>query len=673
MNALSIITSVIPHSLAWALIHSLWQGLIIYVALYLILNIFPDISARIKYYLSFGALTAMVLWFANTWITEYQQLKGFIVYISGTTTELAVTNTHSVKTLAAAQHSSVAGSMLPTLERYFPILIVAYAIGLSFMLSRFLISLLQVQRLKTMGTIPLAPQYYNLLTDCKNRLGIARNIQLYLSNRVSTPMMLGAIKPIILLPLATINHLTIEQMEAIIMHELAHIKRHDYLLNIFQTVAETILFFNPCIWLISAIIRREREHCCDDLVLTGTNNPLPYAKALAILEGSRLNNNALALGATGHKNLLLTRIKRIMEMKKQNINRSQLAIIIAIIITITFSIAMFTFTPSFAQKSKKQEQEKAAPATKTVYKSRTVTIDSNGKKTVIEKVSDKPIEEVTTRTPGVKVTIMDDTAGMGGKKVCTKIIVDKSGKQKVIRTVLSPTGEVETENISEEDAFADIRKMAEDIKQMTKNLNEAEIDLNAVDWDELKENLDEKLTELTHAAKIKLDIDISKELEAGKKAIREAEIEIEKAGKHHVLVEKRIRKQADADRIQAEKDMEQSRKDLEQSKRDLEQSKRDIAQGEKNIEQGKKNIAQGKKNIELAKKITDECEPMLQQMEQEGLINRSGNYKIVNDGDVLYINEQKQPAATYEKYKKYLKGKIIVMKESNTDKIIKIN
>ncbi len=261
---------------------------------------------------------------------------------------------------------------------------------------------------------------------------------------------------------------------------------------------------------------------------------------------------------------------------------------------------------------------------------------------------------------------MDDTAGMGGKKVCTKIIVDKSGKQKVIRTVLSPTGEVETENINEEDAFADIRKMAEDIKQMTKNLNEAEIDLNAVDWDELKENLDEKLTELTHAAKIKLDIDISKELEASKKAIREAEIEIEKAGKHHVLVEQRIRKQADADRIQAEKDMEQSRKDLEQSKRDLEQSKRDIAQGEKNIEQGKKNI-------ELAKKITNEYEPMLQQMEQEGLINRSGNYKIVNDGDVLYINEQKQPAATYEKYKKYLKGKIIVMKESNTDKIIKIN
>jgi bla regulator protein blaR1 len=97
MNAISVTSSVITHSLAWALVHSLWQGTIVYGVLYLILRFFPDINARIKYYLSFGALTALALWFADTWITEYQKLKVFIVYVSGTNTEHAITHTYSVK------------------------------------------------------------------------------------------------------------------------------------------------------------------------------------------------------------------------------------------------------------------------------------------------------------------------------------------------------------------------------------------------------------------------------------------------------------------------------------------------------------------------------------------------------------------------------------------------
>ena len=159
--------------------------------------------------------------------------------------------------------------ILPRLENYFPLLMLIYSLGLAFMLCRLLINIVQLRGLRKQGTIIPEMQLTDLVTLLQQQFGITRPVQLFLSTRINVPMMLGTLKPIILLPVATINHLTTEQVEAILLHELAHIKRHDYLLNIFQTVAETVLFFNPFVWLLSGIIRREREHCCDATSLSG--------------------------------------------------------------------------------------------------------------------------------------------------------------------------------------------------------------------------------------------------------------------------------------------------------------------------------------------------------------------------------------------------------------------
>src|SRR6185503_12797282 len=108
-----------------------------------------------------------------------------------------------------------------------------------------------------------------------------------------------------------------EEIEAILLHELAHIKRNDYLVNMMQQVIAIILFFNPCAQLINKIINEERENCCDDLVVKATAEPIIYAKALFKLEQTRQNDWKLALAATGKKYQLLNRIERIMKTKKQ--------------------------------------------------------------------------------------------------------------------------------------------------------------------------------------------------------------------------------------------------------------------------------------------------------------------------------------------------------------------
>ena len=133
-------------------------------------------------------------------------------------------------------------------------------------------------------------------------MGISRKVSVWISQHIDVPATIGFIKPVILIPFASLNNLSGDQLEAIILHELSHIKRNDYLINIMVAVIETILFFNPFVVLLSKVIKRERENCCDDFVLQYRYDPHSYAYALLRLEQSRATNLKLAIGAVSGKN-----------------------------------------------------------------------------------------------------------------------------------------------------------------------------------------------------------------------------------------------------------------------------------------------------------------------------------------------------------------------------------
>src|SRR5207247_762569 len=120
---------------------------------------------------------------------------------------------------------------------------------------------------------------------------------------VDVPTVVGCMRPVILLPIAAISNLTPSQIEAILAHELAHIRRHDYLVNLLQTLAETLLFYHPGVWWVSARIREEREHCCDDVAVEVCGDAVIYARALAELETWRVESTALTIAATGGSRL----------------------------------------------------------------------------------------------------------------------------------------------------------------------------------------------------------------------------------------------------------------------------------------------------------------------------------------------------------------------------------
>ena len=129
---------------------------------------------------------------------------------------------------------------------------------------------------------------------------------------VDVPTVIGWMRPVILLPVAALANLTPEQIEAILAHELAHIRRHDYAVNVLQTLAETLLFYHPAVWWVSARIRAEREHCCDDIAVAVCGDPVSYAQALVELESWRVTASTMALAATGGS--LFDRVRRIVRV-----------------------------------------------------------------------------------------------------------------------------------------------------------------------------------------------------------------------------------------------------------------------------------------------------------------------------------------------------------------------
>ena len=202
------------------------------------------------------------------------------------------------------------------IEQYLPYIAILYIAGLLFNTVKLcILARKKVNTIRRTMSIDIALQYQvNRLMEVLN---ITQNVKIGLSKLVDVPCMVGYLKPVILLPFTVTNYLSAEEIEAILLHELAHIKRNDYLVNMIQQIISILLFFNPCTLLINRIINEERENCCDDLVVKATADPIIYAKALLKLEQNRQNDWKLALAAIGKKYHLLNRIERIMKTKKQ--------------------------------------------------------------------------------------------------------------------------------------------------------------------------------------------------------------------------------------------------------------------------------------------------------------------------------------------------------------------
>ena len=350
-------------SLSLTIIYSLAQGALLYGSLWLALKLAPDASAKAKYNLSLAALTLLFGWFIVTWYQQYNdaglQAAGFADARQGA---LSVFQYQQLPLQAG--NNGLLNHLPEPIRGILPFIPLLYLAGLSLMLFRLSAGISQVYSLRKKGLSQPVFWLGNMLGEVKKKLNFSGTVRLMVSVKIRVPVVIGFIKPLILIPAAALTELSPAQFETILLHELAHIRRNDYLVNILQTVVETLLFFNPFTWLLSALIRTEREYCCDDEVIAHTPEPIFYATAIAALAIAQTDRPALTMAATGSSHQLFYRIKRIMEMKNTTTSYSRMAA--AIVISATIACSLVWLAPALAHPKKDQPSKAVAGKTKNV-------------------------------------------------------------------------------------------------------------------------------------------------------------------------------------------------------------------------------------------------------------------------------------------------------------------
>jgi beta-lactamase regulating signal transducer with metallopeptidase domain/protocatechuate 3,4-dioxygenase beta subunit len=208
-------------------------------------------------------------------------------------------------TAAGFSWSSVKKRVQPWLAE----IVLAWLAGVFVLALRPLISWQTVRRLRTQGVSPVDRRLHDMIARLAKKLKLAQAVDVLQSTLVKTPAVVGYFRPVVLLPLCVVTGLPESQLELILAHELAHVGRHDYLVNLLQTLVETLFFYHPGVWWISRQIRDERENCCDDVAMATVGSRADYGRALLAIEELRASSTALSLAARGGS--LLTRIRRI--------------------------------------------------------------------------------------------------------------------------------------------------------------------------------------------------------------------------------------------------------------------------------------------------------------------------------------------------------------------------
>src|ERR1035438_8577644 len=288
-------------ALGWALIHSLWQCAaigILFAAANLTLR---RASANLRYMLSYAALLAM----------PASAVATFFALFRNHDLSAALPPSMPVGGRVATDHlpsAAIAPSSNPV--PYLTMVVWFWLAGVVAMSVWSAAGWFIAQRLKRRSKRALPQVWQSRLADLAGQLGIRRGIRLCESTLAQVPAVIGWIRPVILIPAGALINLSAQELEAVLAHELAHIRRFDYVANLLQSAIEALMFYHPAMWWIAKRIRAERENCCDDLAIVACGDRVVYARALTALEELRSGYPQFAMAATGGP--LLTRVRRLL-------------------------------------------------------------------------------------------------------------------------------------------------------------------------------------------------------------------------------------------------------------------------------------------------------------------------------------------------------------------------
>lgn len=355
--------------LGWMLVHSLWEDAAIWFLLQLVLSFLHGKSAQARYLAACLALAAMAFlpWTTFGSMDLSARLRAAPGKLGSTMVEAGGISSATVligssdasvdsRAKTAPNTQGPPASQRSLLAPFLPSLVTAWILGVVFFSFRLWISWRRVQRLARTPLPALSTAWERRLEELCHTAAVRRVVRAGETAMVSVPIVVGWIKPVILLPLGVLAQLPADQVEAILLHELAHIRRHDFLVNLLQSIVETLFFYHPAVRSISRRIREERERVCDDLSVEWCRDPLIYAEALTTFEEFR--RQSLALAATGEGDLL-ARVRRIVLGIEPRQRTASLFAIAGFVATSVYLASMF-LVPLFAAELMTDQQRIAS-------------------------------------------------------------------------------------------------------------------------------------------------------------------------------------------------------------------------------------------------------------------------------------------------------------------------
>ncbi|MCC3157241.1 M48 family metalloprotease [Hymenobacter sp. 15J16-1T3B] len=710
----TLLTPALVRAVGYTILHSLWQGAVVALALGGLMLVLRRHSAQVRYRVTAAALGLVLLLALVTFVRYYSTaLPTSPVAAAAAPTVLpAAAEVSAVASDAAVTPEGPLSTktVLRYVEHNLPLLVTVWLLGLLTMTLRLLGGLAYVQRLRHYGTRPLGMLWQTRLNNLAERAGLDKPVQLLESSLVRVPVVVGHLKPLILLPMGAVAGLAPAQLEAILAHELAHVVRRDYLINLLQSVAEILLFYHPAVWFLTATLRSERENCCDDVAASLCGDPLVLARALAALAELGLERAVaprLSMAATGPRGSLLGRVRRLVQGRTApTFTEGFMAACVVMVglLLLSFTAAAALANPRFAEAPRLLRNTVLRPFIREVIKPEEVCAE------VPEawEISTRPEQVVQTTTTATTTTttsddddpkrkhkrkgssqvVVVDGAGRRGEPGTVIIEKDKKGRvtdmyvngqrvdaasadggkekdkdkgsrTQVIRvpangqtyTYVGPGDYKFNYNFDQKFNSAEfkqqMRKLQLDLRQLEKlNSQNYTLSYGGNDWMQVQR---EALASAEKSlAKARLDRDLSEE---EREKIEEA---LDNIRDQRNDLRERTREHAEAQREHAEA-MREAQRDREEAQRDVENARRDEINRQRDELRAERDRARAERDrvrAERDARIRAAEEAMIDAMVKDGVVKDRNAFQLTMTARELTVDGQKQSDAVAAKYRK---------------------
>jgi beta-lactamase regulating signal transducer with metallopeptidase domain len=328
------------------MLHSLWQFALLALCFQLLLKSVNTRNANLR---STICTAAMGLCLLVSGFTFYEYLQvGQAASLSTAVLAMSPTSASFAETILL---QPALGFMQAFMQTYMEWMVLVWALGCAVLSLKLLLEALYCQRLKSRDIQVISPEWQARFAELKAQLGVSQQVLLRWSNAVAVPCVIGYLKPVILVPSSVVLGLSPAQVEMILLHELAHIRRNEALMNTLQMLLKTLFFFNPAAYFLSNKADQEREHACDDIAVQASGNPMLYAQTLQSFAAMNLSFSPTA-ALLERKSMLKQRVTRLFEKSEvvKNTGIKSMSVVLITILSLGFS--------GFAYTNQKTEEVK---------------------------------------------------------------------------------------------------------------------------------------------------------------------------------------------------------------------------------------------------------------------------------------------------------------------------